>query len=108
MFTKKKVERSNLEIGIVQAIGVTAYVLLFAFAASNLERLKVHPPQILAAAAFLTAFVVSALVCGSLVLAYPAVLVMQGKTKNALEIVAWSAAGLATFLLLFLAIIIMF
>jgi hypothetical protein len=108
MFTQKKAKRSNLTIGLVQALGVAGYVLLIAAAVSTLERIESNSPQILAAAAFLTAFVVSALVCGSLILAYPATLALKGKVKDALEIIAWSAAALATFVMLFLAIVIMF
>lgn len=108
MFSKKKDKNSNLTVGLVQAAGVAAYVLLIAFTISNLEHIESDSPQVLAAAVFLTTFVISALVCGSLIMAYPATLALKGKVKDALEIIAWSAAGLATFLLLFISVLILF
>ena len=86
-------------IGFVQAVGVTMYISLFVLLISNMEHAAPDAPEITIGIFMLLAFVVSALSCGSLVLGYPAVLALQGKTKRAIEIVFWSGASMMLFLL---------
>jgi hypothetical protein len=49
---------------------------------------------------FLTAFVFSALVCGSAVVGYPLVLLFEKNARRAVSVICWSAAWLGLFLVL--------
>jgi hypothetical protein len=96
---------SPMKIGILQAIGVVAYILIFA-SIVNLLRVATtfRPPEFLMATFVLLTFVFSALVCGSLVLGYPALLAIKGNVKRAVLVVAWTGASFATVLVLALII----
>ena len=59
---------------------------------------SVHP--VAGISLFLLAFVISAVISGSLVLAYPAVLFFDGRRREALRVVFWSAAWLIAICLL--------
>lgn len=97
-------------IGFIQATCVSTYVFLFVSAAQNFikwaETNKIEPHPILGAMLFLLAFIVSALISSSLVLAYPIWLFFADKKREALKTILWSAIWLAIILiiLLFLAI----
>jgi hypothetical protein len=94
-------------IGLLQAGGVASYILLLVALATNFGSLIEHSSQILAPMIFLTTFVTSALICGSIVLAYPAWLAVQRRSKDAIEIIAWSIAWLLIilFTVIFIAIL---
>ena len=95
---------SSLKIGFLQASGIIIYILLFATAISFTEDLP-DPPIVLGIASFLTAFVFSAVFCGSMMLAYPATQALRGNIRTALETIAWSAFWLLVTILVFLTLI---
>ncbi len=107
MASFEKLDRlSPLAVGLVQALGVVLYIGFFAILVSALTTRGATVPQFIGVAFFLIAFVFSAMVCGGLVLAYPAVLALRGKVRRALKIVGWS--GVAFVLLLAPALLILF
>jgi hypothetical protein len=81
-------------LGLVQAVIVVAYIVIFALFVMSAENIIPNPPQILAMTLSLIAFVFSALVCGAAILGYPVTLAIRGKIKRAVEVVAWSAGSL--------------
>lgn len=97
-------KRAPALIALVESLGLTAYVAVFALlvrgAQSWLRPGAIHP--VTATILFLLVFVVSALICGSIVLGYPLLLFFEGKKKLAVEIViltiAWLIAIAAVFL----------
>ena len=85
-------------VGLVQTLRVITYVAIFATVAFNLgQHIKVASP-ILSAITVLTAFVTSALICGSLVLGSPALLALKGQIRQAIMILVWSAVWLVILL----------
>lgn len=94
---------SPLRIGVLQGGLVCLYVLLFAISVISLDGFspeKVAP--VLAITIYLLVFIISALVCSSLVLGYPLILAFKGNIKRAIQIVAWSAATIIGIALLVL------
>lgn len=98
----------NISLGLrafLEAAGVTAYVVVFALTVQNLQAwLLAHnafPSPVLSIVLFLLAFVVSALICGSLVFLYPVRLFSAGQKKQALQVFLGSAVWLLVFLALF-------
>jgi len=88
-------------VGFAQAAGVTVYVALFATFITWIEESNTpDPPQFVAMLFFLTAFIMSALVCGGLVLAYPATLALQGNIRRAIITLLWSVACFFAILLI--------
>ncbi|MBI4132309.1 MAG: hypothetical protein HY474_01620 [Candidatus Sungbacteria bacterium] len=91
-------------VGFLQAAGIAAYVALFATLAYQMRTLTearavaIHP--IAGITLFLLAFVISALISSSTVLAYPAYLFFGGHRIEALKIIFWSAVGLVFFFIL--------
>ena len=85
-------------VGAFQAVGVGLYISLFATLVNNIEKIKPEPPEMLGIMFFLTAFVISALVCSSLVLGYPVLLALEDNVKRAVQVVAWSALSLVIIL----------
>ncbi|HSX41305.1 MAG TPA: hypothetical protein VLF21_01525 [Candidatus Saccharimonadales bacterium] len=83
-------KKSPALIGFVQAGLVTLYVLTLVNVMSRFEHYTAHPPEVLMGAFVLISFVLSALICGTLVLGYPVLLLIQGKVKRALTVIAWS------------------
>ena len=85
-------------IGLLQAVGLAAYIGLFASLGYQAQAwvqartITVHP--IAGITLFLLAFVISALISGSIVLAYPALLFFEGRKADAIQIVFWSAVWL--------------
>ncbi len=89
-------------IGLIQASGVALYITLFVstvmhFGSSFEDDVPFVTPII-----FLMTFVTSALICGSLILAYPIWQIVQDRVKDAALIVAWSIAWLLVILLSFI------
>lgn len=91
-------------IGFLQASGVALYITLFVSFVNLVESrsLFINVGPIGTGVVVLCAFVISALVCSSLVFAYPFSLFMSGEKKRAFFIVVWSAAWLLTILAVFL------
>ncbi len=89
-------KRQPAVIGLIQALGLTAYVLIFASAINLLEMSHWEPKltPITGISLFLLTFVFSALVSASLILGYPARLFFAGKGRQAVLIIAWSAVWL--------------
>ncbi|MDD5109921.1 MAG: hypothetical protein PHI63_01740 [Patescibacteria group bacterium] len=90
-----------LFIGLLQAAGLTAYVGAFALTAQMfLEHLKnqnVQPQPVFSIILFLLAFVISALICGSIIFLYPVYIFSRGRMLEALKILLWSALWLIFF-----------
>lgn len=79
-------------IALIQALGLSAYV---GIVASLMYRLGDLLPNrflspVLGISFMLLLFVLSALVCGSIILGYPLFLVKEGKIKTAMQIVGFS------------------
>ena len=94
---------SSRLVGLVQATSVAAYVLFFALIASNLTNWLPNPPVVFAIMSFLIAFIISALVCASLVFGYPVILALRGQISRAVEVVVWSGVSLLLILMLVMA-----
>ena len=91
--------------GFIQASGLTIYVGLFAVAVERMQAwLQVNQPifssPVLGIMLFLMLFVISALISGSLILGYPAVLFFGGKKAEALLVLLWSVVWLAVYLII--------
>ncbi len=92
-------------IGMVQAAGVTLYVSLFATSIQNIQRwliehhIQQHP--ILNIILFLLVFIISALICGSIIFTKSLLLFFDGKKVEALQIVFWNLVWLIIFFLIF-------
>ncbi len=90
------------KIGLLQTAIVVAYILAGALIVTSPFAEEVggvfrwFPP--VGILAFLSTFVFSALVCSSAMLGYPALLCFDKKYRRATEIVLWSIAWLAIFL----------
>jgi len=87
-------KHSPRSIAFLQAIGVTAYVAVFAVLVQSVQFI-VHPQNlgpIPTITIFLLAFVTSALICAAIVFGYPATLFFDGRKREALEVVGWTMA----------------
>ena len=95
-------------IGLLQAAGLTLYVCFFAVAVWQFEMWlapqHIQPQPVLGITIFLLAFIISAITCSSLVLAYPAVLFFGNKKEVAVKIILWTLFWLIIFFLAFLII----
>ena len=84
--------------GLLQAIGLALYVGLFVIIVQFVQQwfmLKaIAPHPIFGTILFLLAFVISALICGSLVFVYPASLFFGNREKEAIEAIIWTAIWL--------------
>ncbi len=85
-------------IGLLQACGLAAYIGVFATLARSVQSWttarSIPFDPIVGISLFLLGFVISALISGSIVLAYPAMLFFDGKKQGALKIVSWTAIWL--------------
>ena len=92
----------------LQAAGVAAYVMLFAFTVQTLGRhfADLRPNPIFSMALALIAFVFSATVCSTLFFGYPAYLFFEGKKKESVRLVLESIVWLAVFLIVFLGLVV--
>jgi len=89
------------KIALAQTVFVLCYVLFFALSIQTVNGWlgdNFFPNPFLGIAFFLTAFVFSALVCGSAVLGYPLVLLFEKNARRAVAIICWSAVWFAAFL----------
>ncbi|HTY39875.1 MAG TPA: hypothetical protein VMC43_02190 [Candidatus Paceibacterota bacterium] len=96
-------------VALLQAIGLTFYVLGVASLFSNLAGFapRTAPDPVLAASFFLLLFVLSALISGAILLAYPITLFFNGHRKQALAVVGWSIGWLLMFVLIFFGFIVL-
>lgn len=109
MFNPEILNRiSSRLVGLAQATGVAAYVLLFALIVTNSQHVVPNGPAVLGIMFFLIAFIFSALLCGSLVLGYPILLALRGQLKRAVSIVMWTGISLVMFLVLVVIVLITF
>ena len=77
--------------GFVDALGVLAYVVLFAWSVNNLEAWLGDMPETWLTPVFmLLVFIVSACVTGSLVLLQPILLYMEGQRKEAVHLFVYT------------------
>ena len=90
-------------VGFLQAVGVGAYIALFATLAytaqawARAHAFAIHP--VIGITSFLLAFVISALISGSIILAYPAFLFFDGRKGDAMRVVFWRAGWLVVLFL---------
>ncbi|MGC9968508.1 MAG: hypothetical protein ABSC29_02135 [Minisyncoccia bacterium] len=91
-------------VGFIQAAGLTLYVSAFATLVQQVQNWSllhnVQPGPIISIVLFLLAFVISALICSSLILGYPLVLFSSGKRHEAMKTVLWSLLWLVAIVLL--------
>lgn len=83
------------KVALFQAVGLMTYIFLIAifinFVPTKFDN-SVSP--LLGISLFLSLFVISALISGSIILGYPLVLFFDGKKREAISIVIWSAIWL--------------
>jgi hypothetical protein len=81
-------------VGFIQAASLTLYVDLFAAIVQQAQNWflfhGVQSSPTTSIVLFLLAFVISALICGSLILGYPLLLFSSGKHHEAIKTVLWS------------------
>ncbi len=77
-------------IGLFQALGAIIYCALISGLFRLMDELAVKPPEFMIAMIMLFLLVVSAAISGLLVFGYPLYLVLQGKTKEGLIILAYT------------------
>lgn len=78
------------QVGMLQAIGTTLYILLISTVLMLLERAVAKPPQILGMILVLSLLVFSAAVTGLIFFGYAAHLALQKKIKDALKVLAYT------------------
>ena len=93
---------------MLQAAGLVLYVSLFAstvqqFGQWSMTR-SVQVGPVLGITVFLLAFIISAIICSSIALAYPIFLFFGGKQKDAVKIVLSTLVWLIVFFIAFLII----
>lgn len=91
-------------IALAQAVGLTAYVALVATILQNMQNWfkPEEVNEILLGIMMLLLFVTSALISASLILGYPAMLILKGKVEMAIKIVLQSVGWLFLFLVIIL------
>lgn len=100
--------KSPVWTGLLEALGVAAYVGIFVTAVnvgSGIFGRDVQLGPFLSMALVLLLFVTSALICGSIVLGYPIYLFASGEKSRAVKTVLWTAAWLVACVLIVLGII---
>ncbi len=91
--------------GFLQALGIVLYVVAFSWLSMIIGPRIAGPyggPQLISMALFLLAFCMSALICATLVLGYPVILVLQKQWKKGVQVFAWTLAWSVIIALLFL------
>lgn len=92
--------------GLVQALGLGLYVGFFVALVQFIQQWfilrPIAPNPIFSAFLFLLAFVISALVCGSIVFIYPIFLFFAEKKNETIEVVIWTAIWLIFMFLILL------
>jgi hypothetical protein len=91
-------QKQLFKLGFLYALGQGVYIFFVALLMRNAERyLSGTPDNILAPITFLTLFVLSAAISGALVLGKPALLYMEGKKKEALQLFGFTLLWLFIF-----------
>lgn len=100
---KTSIKTSASAIGFIQAAGLTLYVIVFALVVSRAQswfRLQdIQPEPRVSIILFLLAFVISVLVCGSVILGYPTIKFFDGKRAEALKTILWNGIWLVVIFL---------
>jgi hypothetical protein len=96
------------QIGFFQALGLGAYVALFANIVNQLgnitKDLNFSPNPVFSIITFLLTFITSALICGAITFGYPISLFLNGKKSQALKTISWTAGWLVVIFIIFLII----
>jgi len=101
--------RNPLFIGFLQSLGLSLYISLIALVIWNGETWFGRIGNFLGPILFLSLFVVSAIICALIALAYPFIVFWDRKnTKEAMKMVFYTAGWLTFFVLLFLASLVIF
>ncbi|MDD4995410.1 MAG: hypothetical protein PHW53_03045 [Patescibacteria group bacterium] len=87
-------------IGLTSAVGEIAYVALVVLFFWLADEMTFGNMEFIGVGLFLLVFVFSAIVSGSILIVYPAVLVLRGEVKRGLTILAWTAVFLFGFIAL--------
>lgn len=87
------------KIGVLQALGVTAYCSLIALIMWNGEKIFGETDSYLGPLSFLVLFSTSALTCGLIVFYKPYKLFFEGKKKEAIEVILSTVISLFAILL---------
>lgn len=83
------------QMGALQGVAVIAYIALIVSLMNALGNIENGPNESLFVPIFfLLTFVISALVCASLVLGYPLVVALRGDIQRAVMVVAWTGVTL--------------
>lgn len=96
--------KENLKLGFLLALGESVYVLIVALIMFNAQKFFDSTPEIFGMAAFLLLFVVSAGVSGALILGKPVLLYMEGKKSEAVKLFFTTLGWLFIFLVILLII----
>ncbi|MFW0861985.1 MAG: hypothetical protein ACKKL6_00135 [Candidatus Komeilibacteria bacterium] len=92
---------SNSKIGLLQALGVTAYCLLVSQVFRLMETLQPDVPDWVAATTMLLLLVISASVVGSLVFGYAAYSLLRKDVKEALHVLGYTLLyGIGIFMII--------
>jgi cell shape-determining protein MreD len=87
-------KHSPLTVGLLQALGLIAYVSLFTVVVQSLGNAPHFENSIFAMVVFLLAFIISASICGSIALMYPLILFFENKKKQAVQTIFWTVGWL--------------
>lgn len=90
----------QFKTGLLQALGVTAYISIVSIVMNNAEKIFGKMDNVIGPVTFLTMFATSALVCGLLVFKKPYELFFDGKKKEAVDVVMYTAVSLFLILLI--------
>jgi hypothetical protein len=100
-------KKSNLlKRGVLHSLGVIAYISLLIPIMTNGEKIfGAADNRVLSPLIFLLLFIISALVTGSLVLAKPLMLYLDGSKREAVRLLVYTGASLFIWLLIFMLIL---
>lgn len=90
----------QLKTGLIQALGVTTYISIVSIVMNNAEKIFGKMDNVIGPVTFLTMFATSALICGLLVFKKPYELFSDGKKKEAINVVVYTAVSLFVILVL--------
>ena len=93
------------KVSLLNSIGTLVYIALVATLMSNAEQIFGKMNDVLGPVTFLLLFTLSALVVGILILGRPIMLYLDGKKKEAVQMLFGSMGWLATFTVIFLVIL---
>ncbi len=104
MFFRHNDQKIVAKRGVLNALAAIAYIVLIALFFSNTARIfgNVGEPNVVIPMMFLSLFVLSATVMASLIFGKPVMLYVDGKKKEALQMLGWTVGAFAclTFLII--------